>query len=233
MKNQYFGDRNDFFKYDLVLSIMEKIENLKCFTFIPMLTEDDGSRDGKLIIYDGSKRKELDDFLKDCIKRSDRKVKNLRSFMSKYEQIEYHPYKDDEYFLHAEREQYFDSIHSSILTQSVILVDPDNGFEVKSMRSGTGHKYLKYKELSTIYARMDSNSIIIVYQHLPRVKREGFFTQIGEKISHCTNTKNLICLSDNSIVFFIMAKTEELKEKTWEVLNNYYNINKYVCKVLK
>jgi len=32
---------------------MEKIENLKCFTFIPMLTEDDHSRDGKLIIYDG------------------------------------------------------------------------------------------------------------------------------------------------------------------------------------
>jgi len=30
-----------------------------------------------------------------------------------------------------------------------------------------------------------------------------------------------------------MAKTEELKEKTWEVLNNYYNINKYICKVLK
>ena len=68
MKNQYFGDRNDFFKYDLVLSLMEKIENLKCFTFIPMLTEDDSSRDGKLIIYDGKWRKELDDFLKDCIK---------------------------------------------------------------------------------------------------------------------------------------------------------------------
>ena len=142
-------------------------------------------------------------------------------------------YKDDEYFLHAEREQYFDSIHSSILTQSVILVDPDNGFEVKSMRSGTGHKYIKYKELSTVYTRMDSNSIIIVYHHLPRVKRERFFAQVGENIFHCTNTKNLICLSDNSIVFFIMAKTEELKKKTWEVLNNYYNINKYICKVLK
>ena len=75
MKNQYFGDRNDFFKYDLVLSLIEKIENLKCFTFIPMLTKDDGSSDGALTKYDGSRRKELDDFLKDCIKKSDRKVK--------------------------------------------------------------------------------------------------------------------------------------------------------------
>src|SRR5665811_1656612 len=95
------------------------------------------------------------------------------------------------------RKQYFDSIHSSILNQSVILIDPDNGLEVKSMRSGTGHKYLKYKELGTIYTRMDSNSIVIVYQHLPRVKREYFFAQVGEKIGHGTNTKNLICLSDN------------------------------------
>jgi hypothetical protein len=138
MKNQYFGDRNDFFKYDLVLNLIEKIENLKCFTFIPMLTEDDGSSDGALTIYNGSRRKELDDFLKDCIKKSDRKVKNLRSFMSKYEQIEYRPYKDDEYFLHAEREQYFDSIHSSILNESVILIDPkvDSGVRL--------HKFTNY-----------------------------------------------------------------------------------------
>ncbi len=234
MKNQYFGDINDFFKYDLVFNLIEKIENLKCFTFIPMLTEDDGSSDGGLTIYDGSRRKELDDFLKDCIKKSDRRVKNLRSFMSKYEQIEYHPYKDDEYFLHAEREQYFDSIHSSILNESVILIDPDNGFEVKSMRSGTGHKYIKYKELSTIYTRMDSSSLIIVYQHIPRVKKERFFARVGEKICNCKNTKNLIYLSDNRIVFFIMAKTDELKDKTREVLDNYSNINKKIyMKVLK
>ena len=153
--------------------------------------------------------------------------------MSKYEQIEYRPYKDDEYFLHAEREQYFDSIHSSILNESVILIDPDNGFEVKSMRSGTGHKYIKYNELSNIYAQMDSNSLIIVYQHMPRVKRELFFAQVGEKICNCTNTKNLMCLSDNRIVFFIMAKTDKLKHKIRNVLNNYYKINKNMYKVLK
>jgi len=102
------------------------------------------------------------------------------------------------------------------------------------MRSGTGHKYIKYKELSTIYARMDSNSLIIVYQHIPRVKKEHFFARVGEKICNCTNTKNLICLSDNRIVFFIMAKTDELKHKTREVLDNYSNINKKIyMKVLK
>jgi len=40
-------------------------------------------------------------------------------------------------------------------------------------------------------------------------------------------------LSDNKIVFFIMAKTDELKDKTWEVLKNYSNVNKNIYKVLK
>lgn len=227
MKNQYFGDRNDFFKYDLVLNLIEKIENLKCFTFIPMLTEDDDSDDGALTCYSGNRRKELDNFLKSCIKKSDRKVKNFRLFMSRYKHIEYHPYRDGKYFSHAEREQYFHSIHSSILNGSIILIDPDNGFEVKSMRSGTGHKYLKYSELSTIYARMDYNSLILVYQHIPRVKREIFFTQIGQKICKYTNTKDPMCLSDNRIVFFIIAKTDKLQNKTWRVLNNYAKEYKY------
>ena len=80
---------------------------------------------------------------------------------------------------------------------------------------------------------MDSNSLIMVYQHMPRVKRERFFVQVGEKICNCTNTKNLICLSDNRIVFFIMTKTDELKDKIWELLNDYNNINKNIYKVLK
>jgi len=62
---------------------------------------------------------------------------------------------------------------------------------------------------------------------------ERFFAQVGEKIFNCTNTKNLIYLTDNRIVFFIMAKTDKLKDKTWEVLNNYNKINKNVYKVLK
>lgn len=226
MKNQYFGDKNDFLKYDLVLTLIEKIDNLKCFTFIPMLTEHDPSGHGSRTDYDGSRRRELDNFLKGCIKESNRNIKNLRSFMSS-KNIEYHPYKEDEYFPNAGREQYFDSIDSSILNRSVIVIDPDNGFEVKSMRSGNGHKYLKYSELSALYARMDSNSLILVYQYIPRVKRESYFAQIGQKVRRGMNTRGPICLSDNIVAFFIMAKTGELINKTWKVINDYAKENRY------
>jgi len=227
MKNQYFGDRNDFLKYDLVLTLIEKIDNLNCFTFIPMLTQDDGSGDGGLTNYDGDRRRELGDFLKSCIKKSNRNIKNLRSFMSSYRHIEYRPYGDDECFSHEGRKQYFDSIDSSILNESVILIDPDNGFEVKNMRSGIGHKYLKYSELSALYARMGSNSLILVYQHIPRVKREDYFARIGQKVHKCMNTRGPMCLSDNRVVFFIMAKTDELLNKTWKAINAYAKENEY------
>jgi len=45
MKNQYFGDKRDFFKYDLSIELCERIP-LKQFTFIPMLTENDGTKEG-------------------------------------------------------------------------------------------------------------------------------------------------------------------------------------------
>ncbi|HAV43014.1 TPA: hypothetical protein DCX15_03250 [bacterium] len=226
MKNQYFGDRNDFFKYDLILTLIEKVDDLKSFTLIPMLTQDDGSGDGSLTNYDGGRRRELNDFLKGCIERSDRSIRNLRHFMSNYRHIEYHPYKDDEYFLHEKRREYFDGIDSSILNDSVILIDPDNGFEVKSMRGRNGHKYLKYIELSMLYARTGSNSLILVYQHIPRRKRENYFAQIGQMVQRCTNTRAM-CLSDNRIALFIMAKTEGLLNKTRNVIDGYAKENGY------
>ncbi|MBA7473155.1 hypothetical protein ES707_08489 [subsurface metagenome] len=46
MKNQYFGDIRDLFKYDLILKIMQQCPSLKQFTFIPMLTANDNRTDG-------------------------------------------------------------------------------------------------------------------------------------------------------------------------------------------
>ena len=40
MNPQFFGDRHDLFKYDLIFTIMDRMKNdLSSFMFIPMLTE--------------------------------------------------------------------------------------------------------------------------------------------------------------------------------------------------
>ena len=53
MKNQYFGDIKDLFKYDLGEFLINEIPELERFTFIPMLTPDDKGPDGNKLNYDG------------------------------------------------------------------------------------------------------------------------------------------------------------------------------------
>ncbi len=88
MKNQYFGDRNDMFKYDLALTLVAEVDGLHQFTFVPMLTPDDGRSDGNLTEYAGLRRHRphLHDFLKECVADpSRRKVTSLREYMSAFE----------------------------------------------------------------------------------------------------------------------------------------------------
>ena len=37
MKHQYFADRRDLFKYDLLLDILAAVPSLERLTFVPML----------------------------------------------------------------------------------------------------------------------------------------------------------------------------------------------------
>lgn len=225
MKNQYFGDVNDFLKYDLVLTLAEKLDSTKAFTFIPMLTRNDDSGDGGLINYDGGRRRDLEKFLKRCIRDMYRDILNLRFFMASQD-IEYRPYRDAEYFRHEDREEYFDSIDPEMLKGSVVLIDPDNGLEVKSMRKRNGHKYLRYGELRRIYDGIDDDSLVLVYQHIPRVKREKYFSAIAQRIRETTGAYPL-CLSDSRIVFFILAKGA--LSRTWEIIRRYARENGYAA----
>jgi len=71
MKNQYFGDNRDLFKYDLIIEILTKGEFIRHFTFIPMLTEDDDTKHGGKTNRNeakaGTKNIELKNFLNKCV----------------------------------------------------------------------------------------------------------------------------------------------------------------------
>lgn len=84
MKNQYFGDIRDLFKYDLALKVCQELD--LGFTFIPMLTAPDGRTDGNQIDYAKAKagfnNSALLAFLSDCVKKNQRDVKQLGEFVS-------------------------------------------------------------------------------------------------------------------------------------------------------
>lgn len=64
MKNQYFGDRRDYLKFDLVIHLVENLPGIERFSYVAMLTGDDSTSDGQITSYSrGVGRQDLYDFL--------------------------------------------------------------------------------------------------------------------------------------------------------------------------
>jgi len=227
MKNQYFGDTRDLFKYDLILELLFR-SNLKRFTFIPMLTKDESGTYGGKIDYSrakaGTRRVVLRRFLERCLKNDRRNIKKLERFFESNKlpkRIELTIYERDGYFSDKTRKEYFSAIKRNLLSKSVILVDPDIGLEVKNMK-GREEKYVNYAELRILYGRMDRHSILLIFQFIPRVKRDRYFSKISEKLKEkVTGKSSVYFISDNQIVFFILAKGQRLQRSLGDVINTY------------
>ena len=221
MKNQFFADKRDFFKYDLLLEILEGVPTIRQLSFVPMLTPNDIRNDGKFTRYGADGRRvALHRFLQDCVDKESRDIQLLRHYFADVAHI-YYPYRDSTYFTHDGREEYFLSLPSSALRQAVVFLDPDNGMEVKSTRRGNGDKYLRYDELSSIVQRMDSESIAVVYQHLPHRKREAFFREISEKLSSLVRVEDVMWISDNQIAFFVVPHPKGAASEVRRLVERY------------
>ena len=116
MKNQYFGDIRDLFKYDLITEIMRGVKSPQKFTFIPMLTPNDNRNDGNKRNFTeknaGYNNEKLRKFLKRWghdvpkEKRDFRKIKECFREMG----IETCLYNDSFYFSNKGRTDYFHNI---------------------------------------------------------------------------------------------------------------------------
>jgi hypothetical protein len=234
MKNEYFADIRDLFKYDLILELLLANKSVNNFTFIPMLTKSESNSYGGKINYSqakaGVQRVELKRFLERCLKEGKRNISELNNFFKECpltKTLSLTIYKQNEYFSHITREEYFKKIERKLLTRSVILVDPDIGLEVKSMK-GREEKYITYREVKLLYDRMDNISVLVIFQFIPRVKRDGYFFKICRKLKEkVTKTQPIYYISDNQIVFFILTKGIRSRRTAAETLNKYasrYNL---------
>lgn len=215
MKNQYFADTRDLFKYDLVLELLEKTQTSR-FTFVPMLTPDDPSYNGGRTNYANirfrPKRKEIGSFLQTCLATNNRKVVMLERFFENEiltKRPELKIYSKKKYFSSRKREVYFRDIPRKLLKHSIILVDPDIGLEVPSMR-GREENYLTYDEARTIYERMDERSTLLIFQFIPRVRRIPYLRNLASELStQVTRGLPVHYVSDNQIAFFASVKSRE------------------------
>jgi hypothetical protein len=124
----------------------------------------------------------------------------------------------DTYFGQHVRKKYFSEIPDEILLKSLIFIDPDIGLEIKRSRE----KHLLYSEVKSLYKRMDQDSIMMIYQHFPRINHPDYLSMRSQELKEVTGGLPLY-ISDNEIIFFFLVKNEPTKNSLEQVLCNYKN----------
>lgn len=71
---------------------------------------------------------------------------------------------------------------------------------------------------------MDDNSVLMIFQYIPRVKREEYFKSMNAALNRNIPTNFPVCLvSDNQVVFFILSKSALISEHVRAVTIKYCN----------
>ena len=229
MKNQYFGDVRDLFKYDLLQRILKETSCSQRLTFIPMLTKyDPESSAGNKRDFDrakkdgrpGTNNKRLVEFLTKR-KEIDRDKRDFTEIVEyfKSESIRVVIYKGHEYFDNMSSEEYFKNIPEELLHKSLVFVDPDIGLQIQK----STEKHLLYREVTDLHYRMDEDSILMIYQHFPQARdkhKEYLPPGRSNKLKQVTGDFP-IWITDNEIMFFLLTKNDELKSQLEGMISRY------------
>jgi hypothetical protein len=208
VKNQYFGDVNDYVKYGLLRFIAADsgLKAMLCW----MLTPDDDRGDGGKLQYlrEPGRWRHHDPELFDALQgmslaRMDRRSislieqTNLLPRTSFFSEI----LADDAFA----RRGYFDGLWRNAAGADFIFFDPDNGMEVDSVPLGRqgSSKYLYWCEARDTYRRGHS---LVLFQHFPRVKRDHFIEFLANRTIQETGAAKVIALRSINAVFFLVPQ---------------------------
>jgi hypothetical protein len=205
VKNQYFGDVNDFKKYGLLkhLSSSGDREIAVCWS----LTHDDSRSDGSRIRYlaDPQKWRSLDPELFDFIRNQvvDRGVRsvdvlsdasvipNCRFFADML--------PDDL----TTRESYFARFFLFARGSDLTFFDPDNGLGITAIERGkrNSSKYVYPCEIEQAWRNGHS---ILFYQHFPRRPRDAFLQRLADSLSHLPGLRSVYFFVTSHVVFVLL-----------------------------
>lgn len=202
MKNQYFGDVNDYRKYALIriLCGMGDFRTSVCW----MLTDKDSSGDGRKLSYLSAPEKwrgydpELFDILRECV-QSDRHVARAERHTIIPGASYYTKMLTDN---PEERSDYFAGFFRGSKGADIIFFDPDNGIEVPSVQRGNrgSCKYIYWNELQEAYKQ---NVSLVIYQHFPRVERRAYATRLCDSVRRNLSVDHCLLFKTPTVLFLL------------------------------
>ena len=232
MKNQYFGDVRDLFKYDLIEFFLKE-RSLSEFAFIAMRTENTNKKEGNKRDFllaakncrPGTKNEKLMEFLMlyNC-KKTEPSERDIRDVVKYFEPKGIEVRIHDTLFKHDSRRGYFEQLKSptmGILSSPLILVDPDIGLQVGT----SSEKHLLYDDVKGLYYKnMKRDSILMIFQYLPHDRSILEYLPSGRAN---TLKENLglgyppLYISDNEICFLFLTQDDNLRKELVKILSKY------------
>ncbi len=212
MKNQYFGDTNDYTKYGLlrIFSDGGTFRIAICW----MLTAADNRRQGQRTRYITQPEKwrafdpELFDSLNRCLKDSNcRNVHWVEAERLIPSALFYTEELVDDA---ARRSEYFRQFLSAAEGCDLVFFDPDIGLEVPSttFRSRGSSKYLYQEEVRGSFS---SGHSLLVYQQFPRMKRDKFIKDQAGRLCEWTGVSRIISFRTAHVVFLLAPQPHHLE----------------------
>jgi hypothetical protein len=212
MKNQYFGDINDYRKYGL-LRVLTKRGQLGTGIFW-MLTEPDSRKDGARTDYltKPLKWRQYDPDLWDALwsivhdgrcrdvaqADSPSILKGMRFFPSVI--------TDN----HEQRKILFQEAMNWFKDLDLIFFDPDNGIKVRSTPPGRkgSSKYVYWHELKSAF---HAGSSLLIYQHFPRVKKIPYIEQRTRELVEHLQLTEVHAYQTSHVVFFLVPQPKHIE----------------------
>lgn len=226
MKNQYFGDIRDLFKYDLIQNIVGQSKTLERCIWVPMLTDNDQRRDGEKRgdPRAGLHNKELVAFLDNYDReKSQRNISHLQGVRFFREPrvlvFSLHGRNRDILpdFNHSSRRTYFAEVEGALRPNSLLFLDPDTGIATPSQRR---ERHVLRREIADLYSAMDAMSVLMIYQHHDHKQRREFFRNVSQGIVQKRHLQPLY-VSDNEVAFFFLSKAPDVRHELSGLLLAY------------
>jgi hypothetical protein len=207
MKDQYFGDVNDFRKYGLLraLVIPDRLRLGVCW----MLTEADGRADGRRLTYLSQQKTHrtrdagLFDHLKQVVdvQQDRRTIRIEESALLGSASFQSSILTDRE----SQRREYFSECSKRLVGCDLVFFDPDNGLEVRSVLRGRkgSCKYLYWEEACDAFA---AGSSLLIYQHYPREERAVYISRITRELRERTGAATVFSFATPHVLFLLAAQ---------------------------
>jgi hypothetical protein len=189
MKNQYFGDVNDYRKYGLLRAWQSTGEGSLLVAW--MLTQDDGGRDGGFRSY------------LDLLGQAPEPSVSLIERSELVPRARYHAATAPDGRL--ERDAWRRDLLRAASGVDLVFLDPDNGIEVPSKPVGRkdSSKYVTWQEVQAIW---EAGCSLLIYQHYPRKPREAFAERLVSEIRRRTGARFAEAFRTPHVLFLLAAQ---------------------------